>query len=201
MVLQNMNEFVLAFFQTYKDNVNLESVWMSPKNQQLLIKTIKKTNIKIKDPNKPKRGKSGFLYFCEENRCKIKSQNPELSVKEIVSKLGQLWQYLKKTNKDEIKRYEDLSVSDRIRYKNEMKVYIPMFTRKAVEKSPKEKKKSKKNLLFDNFIKSKKLKTKRQHPELDADGVILYLTEKWEKLPEEKKNRYVTILYKSPNIL
>ena len=43
MVLQNMNEFVLAFFQTYKDNVNLESVWMSPKNQQLLIKTIKKS--------------------------------------------------------------------------------------------------------------------------------------------------------------
>jgi hypothetical protein len=201
MVLQNMNEFVLAFIENNKDNVNLENVWMSPKNQQLLIKTIKKTNIKIKDPNKPKRGKSGFLYFCEENRCKIKSQNPELSVKEIVSKLGQLWQYLKKTNKDEIKRYEDLSVSDRIRYKNEMKVYIPMFTRKAVEKSPKEKKKSKKNLLFDNFIKSKKLKTKRQHPELDADGVILYLTEKWEKLPDEKKNRYVTILYKSPNIL
>ena len=196
-----MNEFVLAFIENNKDNVNLESVWMSPKNQQLLIKTIKKTNIKIKDPNKPKRGKSGFLYFCEENRSKIKSQNPELSVKEIVSKLGQLWQYLKKTNKDEIKRYEDLSVSDRIRYKNEMKVYIPMFTRKAVEKSPKEKKKSKKNLLFDNFIKSKKLKTKRQHPELDAEGVISYLTEKWEKLPEEKKNRYVTILYKSPNIL
>jgi len=196
-----MNEFVLAFFQQYKDNDDLESMWMSPKNQQLLIKTIKKTNIKIKDPNKPKRGKSGFLYFCEENRCKIKSQNPDLSVKEIVSKLGQLWQFLKKTNKDEIKRYEDLSVSDRIRYQNEMKQYVPMFNKKIVEKSGTGKKKGKKNFLFDNFVKSKKLKTKKQHPELDAEGILMYLTEKWEKLPEEKKNRYTTILYKSPIIL
>lgn len=201
MFLENINEFVVNFFHQNTDNDYLETLWMTPKNQQLLLKTIKKTNIKIKDPNKPKRGKSGFLYFCEENRQKIKKENPGITVKEIVSKLGQLWQYLKETNKEEIKRYEDLSVSDRIRYKNQMKEYVPLMTRK-VDRSPKEKKvKSKRSVLFDNFIKSKKLKTKRQHPELDAQGIILYLTEKWEKLPEEKKNRYVTVLYRSPKMM
>jgi hypothetical protein len=201
MFLENINDFVITFFSQNTDNEYLESLWMSPKNQQLLLKTIKKTNIKIKDPNKPKRGKSGFLYFCEENREKIKNEHPSISVKEIVSKLGQLWQYLKKTNKEEIKRYEDLSISDRIRYKNQMKEYVPLMTRKK-DKSPKEKKvKSKRSILFDNYIKSKKLKTKRQHPELDSHGIITYLTEKWEKLPEEKKNRYVTVLYRSPKIM
>lgn len=201
MFLENINDFVITFFSQNTDNEYLESLWMSPKNQQLLLKTIKKTNIKIKDPNKPKRGKSGFLYFCEENREKIKNEHPSISVKEVVSKLGQLWQYLKKTNKEEIKRYEELSVSDRIRYKNQMKEYVPLMTRKK-DKSPKEKKvRSKRSILFDNYIKSKKLKTKRQHPELDAQGIITYLTEKWEKLPEEKKNRYVTVLYRSPKIM
>jgi hypothetical protein len=178
--------------------MNMTEQWSSKKNQQLLLKTLKKNNIRIKDPDKPKRGKSGFLFYCDVKRPIIKNDNPELSVKEIVSKLGQLWQFLKKTNKEEIKRYEDLSLSDRIRYKNEMKQYVPMFNRKVAEKSPKEKKKTKKNLLFENFVKSKKLKIKRQHPELDATGIMMYLTEKWEKLPEEKKNRYTTILYKSP---
>ena len=60
----------------------------------LHLKIIKKNNITVKDPNKPKRRKSGYLYFCAEYREKMKAENPDLTVKEIVSKLGILWKIL-----------------------------------------------------------------------------------------------------------
>ena len=90
MFVENISQFVLEFINNNQSNGNSEliDIWKSKKNQEQLIKTIKKNNITIKDPDKPKRGKSGYLYFCEVYREKLKSEYPELSVKQIVSKLG-----------------------------------------------------------------------------------------------------------------
>ena len=97
MFVDNISQFVLDFIQNNK-NPNLCDAWNSKRNQEQLVKIIKKNNIIIKDPQKPKRGKSGYLFFCAEYREKMKQEFPELSVKEIVSKLGILWKKLKKEN-------------------------------------------------------------------------------------------------------
>jgi hypothetical protein len=196
MFIENINKFVLEFIEINKNNENIDEIWMSKKNQQLLLKTLKKNNVKIKDPDKPKRGKSAFLFFCEENRKKIKKKHPEMSVKEIVSKLGIDWQTLKDTSSDEIDRYEQMSIKDRNRYKNEMRTYIPILSRKIdIKKSTKKpsKRRSKRTqdeIMFDNFLKSKKTRAKKSHPELDSKGIIEYIKSKWEKLPDEKKKKY-----------
>jgi hypothetical protein len=191
MFIDNINQFVIDFLENTK--MNMTEQWSSKKNQQLLLKTLKKNNIRIKDPDKPKRGKSGFLFYCDVKRPIIKNDNPELSVKEIVSKLGTEWQILKSSNSDEICKYEEMSVKDRNRYKQEMRNYIPILNRKAEKSIKKSKRRSKRNdedIMYDNFVKMKKPKVKKSHPEFDSKDIIEYIKTKWEKIPEEKKLKY-----------
>ena len=46
---------------------------------------------KHKDPNAPKRPKTGFLYFCDEYRSKIKEENKDLHMCDVMKELGKLW--------------------------------------------------------------------------------------------------------------
>jgi hypothetical protein len=195
MFIENINQFVLDFLENNK--TNMSEHWSSKKNQQSLIKTLKKNNIKIKDPDKPKRGKSGFLFYCDTKRPIIKQENPELTVKEIVSKLGTEWQLLKTSNSDEINKYEEMSSKDRNRYKQEMKNYIPILNRKTEYKKNSEKKPSKRrskrndeDIMYENFTKMKKPRVKKSHPEFDSNDIIEYIKSKWDNLAEEKKTKY-----------
>lgn len=193
MFIENINKFVLDFIDANKNSLSINDNWLSKKNQQFLIKTLKKNNIKIKDPNKPKRGKSAFLFFCEENRNKLKKLNPEFTVKEIVSKLGEDWQTLKDSKSTDINKYEQQSIKDRNRYKNEMRTYIPILNRKIENKKNPSKRRSKRNndeIMFDNFIKSKQTRIKKSHPEFTSQEMLEYIKGKWEKLTDEKKTKY-----------
>jgi hypothetical protein len=207
MFLENLSQFVVEFIQNNK-NPNVSEAWFAKKNQEALCKIIKKNNITVKDPNKPKRGKSGYLYFCAEYREKMKAENPDLTVKEIVSKLGILWKQMKTTKNPEVKRFEQMSIDDRNRYKSEMNTYVPIL-RKLNKKEKKNKKdnindddidvnetekpkksRKKEDDGYNKYVRSKKNKTKKTHPELDSDGIIEYLKQKWSKFPQDKKDRY-----------
>lgn len=222
MFVDNISQFVLDFIQNNK-NPNLCDAWNSKRNQEQLVKIIKKNNIIIKDPQKPKRGKSGYLFFCAEYREKMKQEFPELSVKEIVSKLGILWKKLKKENSPEVKKFEQMSLDDRNRYKDEMTDYVPLIRKinkkekkiitddgiingddnnniTSVIENEKNKQKEEKNLKrskkkekddgYSKFIRSKRNKTRKTHPELDSEGILKYLAQKWEKFPDIKKEKY-----------
>lgn len=222
MFVENISQFVLEFIQSNNNgsdnNAELIDNWKSKKNQEQFIKVIKKNNITIKDPDKPKRGKSGYLYFCEVYREKLKDEYPELSVKEIVSKLGVLWKKLKAENSKEVINFELKSKEDRNRYKSEMTNYVPLIrkmNKKNVlvnktedskdlgddnqnissielkdDKTIKRSKRKEKDEGYTKFIRSKRNKTKKTHPELDSDGILNYLKTKWEKFSDEKKLKY-----------
>ena len=209
MFVENISQFVIDFINGNK-NPNVVEAWNSKKNQEQLVRTIKKNNIVIKDPLKPKRGKSGYLFFCAEYREKMKSSNPDLSVKDIVSKLGILWKQLKESNSSEVKKFEKMSLDDRNRYKNEMKIY--KNKKEKINKNPqsehiqhienekkkqheeekiiKKSKKKEKDEGYSKFMRSKRNKTKKTHPELDSEGILKYLAAKWEKFPDTKKEKY-----------
>ena len=218
MIVENISQFVVDFIQSNNKSANITEAWNSKKNQEQLMKIFKKNNIIIKDPDKPKRGKSGYLYFCAEYRDKMKKENPDMTVKEIVSKLGILWQQFKVEENPEVKRFLKMSEDDRNRYKKAMSSYIPLIrkinkkekkendeekleTIKPVKKrKTKDEKEEEKELLkskkkerddgYSKFIRSKRNKTRKTHPELDSDGILKYLASKWEKFPDSKKEKY-----------
>ena len=65
----------------------------SDKQDELINKFIG-SQLKIKkqkDPLMPKRSKSSFLFFCDEHRSKIRKENPELKMGEVMKQLGKMW--------------------------------------------------------------------------------------------------------------
>jgi hypothetical protein len=58
---------------------------------------------KTKDKSSPKK-KTGYAYFCSYNREKVKSQNPDMTGKDITRELARLW---KELTKDEQKAWTD----------------------------------------------------------------------------------------------
>jgi hypothetical protein len=64
-----------------------------------------------KDPLKPKRPKSSYLFFCEEKRKELMAKNPEDNISAISKKLGEMWKtvdhqvYIDRAN-DEKQRYK-----------------------------------------------------------------------------------------------
>ena len=75
---------------------------------------------KFKDPNKPKRAKTSYLYFCEEMRPGVKNKHPELKMGGIMKELGKMWQELPEDKKE---KYNKLYEDDKLRYEEEMEEY------------------------------------------------------------------------------
>ncbi len=78
-----------------------------------------------KDPNKPKRAKSAYLFFCEATRPdilkKMRKKNTKVTLADISKKLGDQWQKC-----SDVKRqvYIELSNKDKQRYEEEMELYV-----------------------------------------------------------------------------
>lgn len=80
---------------------------------------------KVKDPNAPKKGMSAFMLFSNDQRNKIKTDNPELSFGEIGRKVGEAWKALSDKQKQV---YVKKSEEDKKRYESEMETYTATAT-------------------------------------------------------------------------
>ena len=77
-----------------------------------------------KDPNKPKKPKSGFLFFCDEVRGEIiethKKENGKVVIGDVAKELGKRWKKLTNSNK---KKYTEMKEEDKNRYAQQMESY------------------------------------------------------------------------------
>lgn len=73
-----------------------------------------------KDKNAPKRAMTSFMLFSQENRERIKKENPGISFGEIGKKLGEEF---KKLSPEERAKYDQKNEKDKERYKKEMAEY------------------------------------------------------------------------------
>ncbi len=83
-----------------------------------------------KDPNKPKRGKSSYIFFCADHRAEVKTNlGDEAKQTEITTELGRLWNDIKESTKSSDKKklakYEEQAKADKERYLTEMAEYEP----------------------------------------------------------------------------
>ena len=92
----------------------------SDKQDELITKFIG-TQLKIKkqkDPLMPKRSKSSFLYFCDEYRQIVRTENPKFKMADVMKKLGVMWSECK--NKD---KYVNLARIAKQEYESAMEHY------------------------------------------------------------------------------
>jgi structure-specific recognition protein 1 len=83
-------------------------------------KNPKKKKNKKNDPNAPKRAKSAFMYFSAEKRSEIKATNPKMKFGEIQKVIGAAW---KEQTTTEMKKWDDMAMNDKERYRQEFIVY------------------------------------------------------------------------------
>lgn len=69
-----------------------------------------------KDPNRVKRAKSGYLFFCDDKRKEVQLANPGKNMGDISKCLGKLWSEI---NEDDKQKYNDLHAEDVQRYEDE----------------------------------------------------------------------------------
>tara|TARA_Y100001970_G_C14249921_1_gene871057 strand:+ start:1101 stop:1520 length:420 start_codon:yes stop_codon:yes gene_type:complete len=124
----NQTQFNSMFYESHKQLV--ERVCMAlgktEKTQEIISLLLgEKTKLKFKkDPNKPKKPKSGFLFFCDKERGKLiekeKKKNKKVVIGNIAKELGKMW---KKLSDNEKKKYDEMKNKDQARYLNEMEAY------------------------------------------------------------------------------
>ena len=160
-----------------------------------------------------KKPKSAYIHFCNENRDSIKAENSDLTSKQILSKLGELWQDIKKDGGDELKKYNDMAKEDKenfekLKSENPDATVKPRKSKKvkddsSVEEDGKTKtKKTKKKKEVETTTEEKKPRKlngymkylqanregyKNENPSLSSKQITSELAKAWKNLSEEEK--------------
>jgi high mobility group protein B3 len=156
----------------------------SQKRQEILNGLAGKATKKKKDPNAPKKSKTSYIFFCMENRNKLKQSNPKLSATELTSKLADMW---KKISPSEKQKYEDMSHEDKSRYESEMESYSgPTEDTKKEDNGPR---RPLSGYMF--FCKNMRNTIKEENPELSGKDITTELGRRWKSLSDKEKQPYL----------
>ena len=124
------NQFLLntMFYESHKSVVQRVCMALGhvDKTQEMLDLVLgDKVKIKFKkDPNKPKKPKSGFLFFCDDHRPKMietqKKKGKKVVIGDIAKELGKKW---KKLSDVQRAKYNSFNEKDKERYSKELESY------------------------------------------------------------------------------
>ena len=197
--IKNINEFITAFLTEHGSEEMVEQ-WNEDENmtafKKLLSKATKRGSGKAKDPNKPKRGKSSYIFFCAANRQAAKDElGDDAKATEVTAKLGEMWRALKESKNaaDEkaLKGFEDKAAEDKARYEEEMKDYVPPSDEELEKRKGKGKKdknapkRGKSAYIF--FCADKRAEVKKElGEEAKATEVAARLGELWNELKADE---------------
>ena len=148
------------------------------------ILSSKNSTKRVKDPDAPKRGKSSYIFFCVENREKVKNTNPDLSAKDIIKELGRIW---RDTSDEKKEKYVKMSSNDKNRYTKEISTYVPSGDFKENNKT----KKGHTSYMF--FCKEQRLILKENKPFLTAKEITSELGNQWKNLSDDQKLPYMKL--------
>lgn len=162
--------------QQAQQQAQAKVVVASPGNQQ------PKPNQKpMKDPNAPKKPLSAYFLFSQEERLKVKGENPDYSITEVAKELGRRWATLDPTLKGS---YEN-------RYQDARKVYDSEMSHFKPQKKKKDPNAPKQPLsAYFIFSTEERLKVKDENPAFSICEVAKELGRRWAEMDPSLKQRY-----------
>lgn len=197
--VNKFNKFVLSFLKDTSESNNVNELWMASDVQKqvksLCASAAGSQGRKNKDPNAPKRGKSGYLFFCSDNRDAVKTSLGENSkATDVTKELGLRWNALKESKKPADKKilavYEKAAADDKARYQDEKADYTPPEVdssddntrrrrgkRKSAKKGPK---RAKSGYLY--FCEERRDQLKASNPNLKSTEITSELGRLWNEL-------------------
>merc|ERR1711902_251760 len=149
--------------------------------QQKVVPANSKVNSKpIKDPNAPKKPLSAYFLFSQEERLKVKAENPDYSITEVAKELGKRWATL---NPDIKTVYEQRYQDARRVYEQELNNYKPK--KKKDPNAPKQPLSA-----YFIFSTEERLKVKEENPGFSICEVAKELGRRWAEMDPGVKQRY-----------
>ena len=121
-----IHEHILSFLKNNNADKTLLAQWNSKENKDKLKDLVKnelqkKVKVKVeRDPNKPSKNKTSFLFFCNDKRKEVSAYK---NGKEVFKELGNLWEDCKNNNKKLYAEYESKALQDKKRYLDEIEKY------------------------------------------------------------------------------
>merc|ERR1712106_32920 len=135
----------------------------------------------MKDPNAPKKPLSAYFLFSQEERLKVKGENPDYSITEVAKELGRRWATLSPPLKTQ---YEQ-------RYQDARKVYDQEMSHYKPQKKKKDPNAPKQPLsAYFIFSTEERLKVKDENPNYSICEVAKELGRRWAEMDPSVKQKY-----------
>ena len=129
-----------------------------------------------RDPARPKRAMTPFLYFACEHRRKLKNRPEKLTLSEQSKLIAVQWKIIADKSP-----FEALAKQDKARYVAEMSLYTP----------PKKVKRPRSSYAF--FMKDNRQTIAEAHPDKSPRELMGFIAEAWKKIEVDKKAYYIGI--------
>jgi len=178
---QVLNYSTNASGQTIVRQVGGQVQQVAQIQQQKVVAASPKVNQKpAKDPNAPKKPLSAYFLFSQEERLKVKAENPDYSITEVAKELGKRWATL---NPDIKNSYEQRYQDARRVYEQELNNYKPK--KKKDPNAPKQPLSA-----YFIFSTEERLKVKEENPHYSICEVAKELGRRWAEMDPQVKQRY-----------
>ena len=198
----------VAKFLSDNGSEELVDAWNTQENIEAFnIVAVKRgSSDKIKDPNKPKRGKSAYIFFCSKKREEAKANLGDgAKATEVTSELGRMWNALKASDKKADKKLlaslEAEAADDKARYNEAMEDYVAPSdeelaaivpakkARKTSDKDPNAPKRGRSAYIF--FCSAMRPQVKEDLGEEGKSSIMSELGKRWKQARQQLRAAFV----------
>lgn len=137
---------------------------------------VRKNKKRTRDPARPKRAMTPFLYYACEQRNILKENGEKMTLPDQSRHIARLWKAV--SDQDKAKYIAQADV-DKARYRDQMSRYEP----------PKKIKRPRSSYAF--FMKDMRQKIATEHPEKNPRELMADIAAVWRKITDQDKGKYV----------
>jgi len=135
-----------------------------------------KKNKKSRDPNRPKRAMTPFLYYACEQRAILKQQGRKMALTEQSRYIAGLWKNISDKTK-----YIQQSEKDKARYREQMAVYEPPYKIKRPRSS------------YAFFMQDQRAEIAKQFPNKTPRELMANIATVWKEYDDDTKEKYMAM--------
>lgn len=134
---------------------------------------VRKSKRRVRDPARPKRAMTPFLYFACAKRKELKENGEKMTLPEQSRRIAEMWKIV-----EDKSSYEADASVDRARYDQEMKAYVPPMKIKRPRSS------------YAFFMKDVRARIAEAAPNKTPRELMSDIAAAWRMISEEEKNHY-----------
>ena len=146
--------------------------YIVPRTLEQMVRNSKRRK---RDPARPKRAMTPFLYYACEQRNILKHNGEKMTLPDQSRHIAQLW---KSVSEEEKAKYVAQSEVDKQRYRDQMSRYEP----------PKKIKRPRSSYAF--FMKATRQEIAEQYPDKNPRELMGFIAQAWKNISDEEKKKY-----------